>query len=151
MDIQKGDIVFNHKQTEHLLKNGYITGRGKAYADGTIGDPLACGKYSPIHPYGYTAQLQKAFDPLVRRLLAGEEKIMNNAFAGEPGQMEKTIREMNASNIFDKSTHPDVHVDGIHINCPGVTSTEVARQVGAELNHMFNGFHNYADQQSLIR
>ncbi len=151
VDIQKGDIVFNHKQTEHLLKNGYITGRGKAYADGTIGDPLACGKYSPIHPYGYTAQLQKAFDPLVRRLLAGEEKIMNNAFAGEPGQMEKTIREMNASNIFDKSTHPDVHVDGIHINCPGVTSTEVARQVGAELNHMFNGFHNYADQQSLIR
>ncbi len=151
VDIQKGDIVFNHKQTEHLLKNGYITGRGKAYADGTIGDPLACGKYSPIHPYGYTAQLQKAFDPLVRRLLAGEEKIMNNAFAGEPGQMEKTIREMNASNIFDKSTHPDVHVDGIHISCPGVTSTEVARQVGAELNHMFNGFHNYADQQSLIR
>lgn len=34
-DIQKGDIVFNHKQTESLLKNGYVTGRGKAYAAGT--------------------------------------------------------------------------------------------------------------------
>lgn len=34
-NIQKGDIIFNHKQTEQLLKNGYVTGRGKAYANGT--------------------------------------------------------------------------------------------------------------------
>jgi TP901 family phage tail tape measure protein len=34
-DVKKGDIIFNHKQTEELLKNGHITGRGKAYANGT--------------------------------------------------------------------------------------------------------------------
>ena len=34
-DVQKGDIIFNHRQTESLLKNGYVTGRGKAYAGGT--------------------------------------------------------------------------------------------------------------------
>lgn len=33
--IPKGAIVFNHKQTEALLKNGYVTGRGQAYASGT--------------------------------------------------------------------------------------------------------------------
>ncbi len=33
--VPKGAIVFNHKQTEQLLKNGYVTGRGKAYASGT--------------------------------------------------------------------------------------------------------------------
>ena len=36
--IQKGDIIFNHKQSEELLKNGYVTsggGRAKAYAQGT--------------------------------------------------------------------------------------------------------------------
>lgn len=33
--IRKGDIIFNHKQTEELFKNGYVTGRGKAYAEGT--------------------------------------------------------------------------------------------------------------------
>ena len=33
--IKKGDIIFNHRQTEELLKNGHVTGRGKAYADGT--------------------------------------------------------------------------------------------------------------------
>lgn len=39
-NIQKGDIIFNHKQTEELLKNGYVTSRGKmqggsAHAQGT--------------------------------------------------------------------------------------------------------------------
>lgn len=33
--IKKGDIIFNHKQTEDLLSKGYITGRGKAYVSGT--------------------------------------------------------------------------------------------------------------------
>ena len=34
--IKKGDIIFNHKQTEDLLSKGYVTSRGKAYASGTI-------------------------------------------------------------------------------------------------------------------
>lgn len=41
-NIQKGDIIFNHKQTEEIFKNGFITSRGKiakangtAHADGT--------------------------------------------------------------------------------------------------------------------
>lgn len=34
-DVRKGDVIFNHKQTEDLLKNGYVTGRGKAFAQGT--------------------------------------------------------------------------------------------------------------------
>lgn len=33
--VKKGDIIFNHKQTEDLLQNGHITSRGKAYASGT--------------------------------------------------------------------------------------------------------------------
>ena len=33
--IKKGDIIFNHKQTEELLKNGHVTSRGRAYASGT--------------------------------------------------------------------------------------------------------------------
>lgn len=33
--VKKGDIIFNHKQAEQLLKHGRVTGRGKAYASGT--------------------------------------------------------------------------------------------------------------------
>ena len=37
-NYKPGDIVFNHKQSEELFKNGYVTsngGRGRAYAEGT--------------------------------------------------------------------------------------------------------------------
>ena len=34
--LKKGDIVFNASQTEQLLKYGSISGRGRAYADGTV-------------------------------------------------------------------------------------------------------------------
>lgn len=44
--VKKGDIIFNHKQTEGLLKNGYITGRGNAYASGTA----YAGLWNPTSP-----------------------------------------------------------------------------------------------------
>lgn len=34
VDLPKNAIVFNHKQTEELFKNGHINSRGKAYAEG---------------------------------------------------------------------------------------------------------------------
>lgn len=37
--VKKGDIIFNHKQSEQLLKHGYVIGRGKAYASGTWKSP----------------------------------------------------------------------------------------------------------------
>lgn len=35
VDLPKGAIIFNHKQTEDLLKNGYVTSRGKMLSNGT--------------------------------------------------------------------------------------------------------------------
>lgn len=35
-NYKKGDIVFNHKQTEALIKNGKTGTRGKAYANGNV-------------------------------------------------------------------------------------------------------------------
>lgn len=34
-DVKKGDIIFNHKQTAELIKNGHISSRGKAFVGGT--------------------------------------------------------------------------------------------------------------------
>ena len=34
VDLPKDAIIFNHKQTEGLLKNGHISSRGRAYAEG---------------------------------------------------------------------------------------------------------------------
>lgn len=48
VDLPKGAIIFNHKQTEQLFKHGYVTGRGKAVASGTAfasGSAFASGGY----------------------------------------------------------------------------------------------------------
>ena len=44
VDLKKGSIIFNHQQTEGLLKNGHIASRGKAYAEGNA--------HLTIYPYG---------------------------------------------------------------------------------------------------
>lgn len=50
--IKKGDIIFNHRQTEDLLSKGYVTGRGKlkggssAFASGTA----YSGLWKPTSP-----------------------------------------------------------------------------------------------------
>lgn len=50
VDIPKGAIVFNHIQTEQLLKNGYADGRATALASGTA---MVTGGYKPYDPvYG---------------------------------------------------------------------------------------------------
>lgn len=47
--LRKGDVVLNHKQTEELLKNGYVSNSrakligGMSHVDGTIGDALSKG------------------------------------------------------------------------------------------------------------
>ena len=43
-DIPAGAIVFNHKQTESLLENGYVSGRASALVNGTA---MVTGKYKP--------------------------------------------------------------------------------------------------------
>ena len=47
---QKGDIIFNHKQTEELFRNGYVSssgGRGRAYAEGTAFAGTGVGGLGP--------------------------------------------------------------------------------------------------------
>lgn len=55
--LKKGDIIFNHKQSEELLKKGYVTsggGRGKAYANGTAGNAYAGGTGGGRFHFGLT-------------------------------------------------------------------------------------------------
>lgn len=46
-DIPPGAIVFNHKQTESLLANGYVSGRASALVSGTA---MVRGGYKPYTP-----------------------------------------------------------------------------------------------------
>lgn len=47
VNIPEGAIVFNHKQTESLLENGYVAGRASALVSGTA---MVTGGYKPYKP-----------------------------------------------------------------------------------------------------
>lgn len=77
-------------------------------------------------------------------------KLVPSSMYEHSGQMQNVASQITNSSLTNKN-QPSVHVGDIHITCPGVTSKEVAKQVGVELNHMFTGLHLDADQQSRIR
>lgn len=60
-DVRKNDIIFNHKQTEEILKNGHISSRGKAYASGNFNLINSIG--SPIK------NLKNEIKPLIQEIL----------------------------------------------------------------------------------
>lgn len=57
MNLKRGDIIFNHKQTEALLKHGYVNSRGKAFAAGNAHAGIRgtiFTKYATVSGYGGT-------------------------------------------------------------------------------------------------
>ena len=48
--VKKGDIIFNHKQSESLLKNGYVTGRGKLHGGAFASGTAYSGLWNPVSP-----------------------------------------------------------------------------------------------------
>ncbi len=163
-NIQKGDIVFNHEQSKNLLKYGHISGRGKAYADGTVGggkvltpDGRIFEPYDPDKDDSAFSKLYKAWNAHYGNIGKNVEEInktLSHHLVVEYSQKmnEEVNRFISNSNVVNNNRNVQPVVNGgIHITCPGVTSKEVAQQVGVELNNMFNGLHLDAMQQSMMR
>lgn len=155
--IKRGDIVFNHEQSEELLKNGHISGRGKAYADGTVGG----GKFitsdgaiaRPLQPGDRMYDLLQKFNTYFDSIDRNVEKLTPNSFYDHQKQMEQMANQITNYNSVinnNKNVQPVVNNE-IHVVCPGVTREEVARQLPRVLNQTFSGFSNYTDQMSRIR
>ena len=153
MDLPKGTVIFNENQTKQLMRNK-VHMDGKAHADGTKDNiqPVTTEdvKIIPFRPndimYDYMQKWNAYFGNINNQI----EKLVPNSMYERSQQMHNVANQITNGNIANKN-QPNVHVGDIHITCPGVTSKEVAKQVGVELNHMFNGLHLDADQQSRIR
>ena len=50
-NVKKGDIILSAKQTQDLLKSGKASGRGKAYANGTVGNVRNLASTSLLDAY----------------------------------------------------------------------------------------------------
>lgn len=103
--LQPGDIVFNHKQTEELLKNGQITSRGKAFSDGSTGRSYADGSTmnvsttSAIDPQ--KLEMYNAFNELSDKL-----EISNSLVGKLNDQIEKHTQIVNNIQNRNNYTQP---------------------------------------------
>ncbi len=107
----------------------------------------------PIGPGERAYELHKAFEPLLEKADDSFEYLSGNAMITHTRLIEKMVRDITAANMItnNKNIQPNIRIGDIRITCPGVTSREVAAQVGSELNRLFSGFHLYTEQQSAIR
>ena len=158
---EKGDLIFNHLQTKELLDKGNIVKTGKAYAngniqysDGTVIQPDG-SVLSPLQPGDKMWDMYQKFDAYFKSIDGNLEKLVPNSFYEQNRQMNEVANFITNSNIVNNNHRPSVNIGDINVTCPGVTSQQVAEQLGSvigkELDKQFNGFHNYTDQRSRVR
>ena len=134
--IKRGDIIFNHEQSVELLKHGHISGRGKAYADGTVGGGKFLGTdghiYRPLQEGDRAYELQKAFEPLLNKWLSGEQEILSNAVFEGQKQMEKWTKEITNNTAINNVTNNNRSVQQPIVNHISVTLPNVTNSTSAE-------------------
>ena len=94
--VKKGDIIFNHKQTEQLLKNGRIAGRGKAYSEGAGPGRFTVGS-SSIKSSSSSSSSDEMFDWIEIRI----EEISETISLGM-AKIENAVGANNKNFIIDE-------------------------------------------------
>ena len=158
-DLPKGTVIYNEEQTKKIMDNK-SGGVGNAHADGTTDGSWVGAdghRYRELREGDKGWDLLQKFQPLVDKILSGEEELVTNAIFEGQKQMEKWTKEITNNTAINNvaNNKSTVTIGDIHVTCPGVTSQQVAEQLGdvldKELDKKFNGFHNYTDQMSRIR
>ncbi len=149
-DLPRGTVVFNEAQTKEIFQNKPDTIGSVSSADTARQSLFGKLTLPPPQRPGFLVQQE-----LQEECLAKTGSLMDKILS-PLNMLSRSMQEMsgltgNINHVSHNGQNQSVNVGGITITCPGVTSQEVARQVGTELNHIFSGFHNYADQQSRIR
>ena len=102
--VKKGDIIFNHKQTESLLKNGHVTGRGRAYVGGTaFSDGVGPGRYT-VQSASIAGSAKDAADEFreVFDWIAVRLEEINDDIDYKHAQLENIVGATNQNNKIDE-------------------------------------------------
>ena len=158
-DLPKGTVIYNEEETKKIMDNK-SNPVGNAHAEGTddtIWTTLADGsKVRPLQPGDKMWDLYHAFDAYLKSIDGNLEKLVPNSFYEHQRQMEDMAKQINyVSSVTNNNRNTQPVVNHINVTCPGVTSQQVAEQLGSvlgkELDKQFSGFHNWTDQRSRVR
>lgn len=139
--IKKGDIVFNHEQTEALLKYGHISGHGKAYADGTVGGGKILhsdGRISsPLQPGDKMYDMMQKFDAYFKSIDGNLEKLVPNSLYEQNREWNKLADQISYANSVVNNRNVPVTVNqNITLNCPNLTNNSGVEYVQKQLGHL---------------
>ena len=134
--LPKGTVIFNEEQTERILKSS--TGKGRAYASG-----LNNNNFKSLED----AMPEKAsmFDKVARAIRNGFTPL--NASMADISRNVQTIAQ-TVTNNMTTNAGMNFTMGDVNITCPGVTSEEVARNIGQQLNKEFFGMAQNAYQRA---
>lgn len=156
-DLPKGTVIYNEEETKKIMDNK-SNSVGNAHANGTddgIWTTLADGtRVRELQPGDRMYDMMQKFDAYFNSMDGNIEKLVPNSVYEHQRQMEDMAKQINyVSSVVNnnRNVQQPIIQGGINITCPGVTSKEVAQQVGVELNNMFSGLHLEAIQQSMMR
>ena len=157
MNLPKDTVIYNEEQTKKILSNK-IDVNGTAHADGTTDDEgwftAADGtKLRPHRPGDRSYDLCQKIDAYLKSIDNNLDILTVNAnarYEKDMTELEKHVTN-NVNNVTNNRNVQPVINGGINITCPGVTSKEVAQQVGVEVGRIFNGMHLDAEQRSRMR
>lgn len=141
-NIRHDDVVFSHKQSEDLLKNGHISTRGHAYAGGKdshIYTPLSSLDPEKVKMYNALTSVATDTDKMAYVMSDINKSI---------DRMCEAIAPKNTTKTFNNA--PVIN-GGINISCPGITEQEVLMNIGTELEKTFSGMFMSAYQKSMNR
>lgn len=140
-DIKKGDIVFNHEQSQNLLKYGHISGRGKAYADGTVGAGKILASDGSIlrelQPGDRMYDMMQKFDAYFKSIDGNLEKLVPNSFYDHQKQMENMVKQITNNSIVNntRNVQQPVH-QTFNITMPNVTDSTSAQTLMNDLQSL---------------
>ncbi len=156
-DLPKGTVIYNEEETKKIMDNK-SNPVGNAHADGTddsIWTTLADGtKVRPLQPGDKMWDLYQKFNAYFKSIDGNLEKLVPNSLYEQNREWNKLADQISYANSVvnnNKNVQQPVIHGGINITCPGVTSKEVAQQVGVEVDRIFNGMHLEAEQRSRMR
>lgn len=133
VDLQPNDIVFNHIQTAELLKNGHISSRGKALANGTVNDGTIVTSngtvFRPLQPGDKDYELFKKFQDYQEKFITQIIPPVN-AIDRNTELITKSI-----NNVNNRSTQQVIN-QNINLNCPNVTNNSGVEYIQKELGHL---------------
>lgn len=129
---KKGDIIFNHKQTQDILENGHTNSRGKAFAGGNVSSL----------PKEYSLPSQEVMDRMAK-LEAG----FNSLDRDESLLVQMQIRD-NTKKIYEQNARAIQEVQ--KYNKSNSTSNTYNYSIDAiELPNVMNGEDFYRDIRRL--